>query len=99
MRYSSDRAKILVVLESTDALREDDRRFICVILSNTSHQVQFNNVLTEPFSSNAGSPKGDGLSPLLFAIYLEAGRRFSRGCGLGWCSSHMYPHEPFEAIR
>jgi hypothetical protein len=37
--------------------------------------VQFNDILTKPFSSNIGSPQGDGLSPLLFAIYLEAAVR------------------------
>ena len=37
--------------------------------------MQFNDILTKPFSSNIGSPQGDGLSPLLFAIYLEAAVR------------------------
>ena len=67
-----DRAKLLLILESIKGLSEDDRKLIRIMLSNTSLQVQFNNVLTAPFSSNIGTPQGDGLSPLLFAIYLEA---------------------------
>ena len=32
---------------------------------------RFNGIITEPFASNVGSPQGDALSPILFAIYLE----------------------------
>ena len=28
--------------------------------------------MTKPFNTNIGTPQGDGLSPILFAIYLEA---------------------------
>ena len=58
-----DRAKLLVILESIDGLKEDDRRLIRVMLTNTSLQVQFNDILTKPFLSNIGYPQGDGLSP------------------------------------
>ena len=34
-----------------------------------------NNVETEPFTSNIGSPQGDGISGVLFDIYFEASLR------------------------
>jgi hypothetical protein len=37
--------------------------------------------MTAPFQSTIGSPQGDGLSPLLFAIYLEAALRELRARG------------------
>ena len=46
-----------------------------VLLANTKLQVQFNGIVTAPFESNIGSPQGDGLSPMLFALYLEAALR------------------------
>ena len=70
-----DRSKLLGMLESISGLTEDDRRLIRVMLANTSLQVGFNGFLTAPFFSNIGSPQGDGLSPLLFAIYLESAVR------------------------
>ena len=70
-----DRVKLLGILDGISGLTDDDRRLIRVLLANTSLQVEFNGVLTEPFASNIGSPQGDGLSPILFAIYLEAAIR------------------------
>ena len=58
-----------------DRLSKDACRLICVLLANTSLQVVFNGITTEPFASNIGSTQGDALSPLLFAIYLEAAMR------------------------
>jgi hypothetical protein len=46
--------------------------------------VQFNGILTAPFTSNIGSPQGDGLSPILFAMIehrLEQGKRVLAA----WC--------------
>ena len=48
---------------------------IRVLLSNTTLRVSFNGVMTDPFVSTIGSPQGDGLSPILFAIYLETALR------------------------
>ena len=62
-------------LETIPGLTDDDRQLVRVLLANTSLQVTFNGIMTEPFQSNIGSPQGDGLSPLLFAIYLEAAIR------------------------
>ena len=44
--------------------------------------MQFNGILAAPFTSNIGSPQGDGLSPILFAIYLEAAIQSLRSHGL-----------------
>ena len=70
-----DRAKLMSILNDVPGLTDDDRRLIRVLLANTSLQVEFNGVMTNPFVSTIGSPQGDGLSPILFAIYLEAAIR------------------------
>ena len=64
-----NRDKLMTILESIPEITDDDRQLIRILLSNTSLQVQFNGILTAPFQSTIGSPQGDGLSPLLFAIY------------------------------
>ena len=53
-------------------IEEDEFRLIRVLLAKTKLQVLLNGIVTAPFESNIGSPQGDALSPLLFAIYLEA---------------------------
>ena len=70
-----NREKLMSILETIPGLTDDDRQLIRILLANTSLQVQFNGVMTAPFQSTVGSPQGDGLSPLLFAIYLEAALR------------------------
>jgi len=37
--------------------------------------VRFEDVLADPFTTTIGTPQGDGLSPVLFAIYLEKAMR------------------------
>ena len=76
-----NRDKLMTILESIPEITDDDRQLIRILLSNTSLQVQFNGILTAPFQSTIGSPQGDGLSPLLFAIYLEAALRELRERG------------------
>ena len=71
----------MAILETIPGLTDDDRHLIRILLANTSLQVQFNGVMTAPFQSTIGSPQGDGLSPLLFAIYLEAALREFRARG------------------
>lgn len=51
---------------------------IRVLLSNTSLKIRFNGIITDAFNSNIGSPQGDALSPILFAIYLEYALRLLR---------------------
>jgi hypothetical protein len=49
------------------------------LLATTTLQVGFNNERSEPFTTNIGSPQGDSLSPVLFAIYFECALRVLRG--------------------
>ena len=46
------------------------------LLENTCLKVSWNDKSTQtPFETNIGIPQGDGLSPILFTIYLEAALR------------------------
>ena len=63
------REKLLEILSSF--LNSDEIRMIRLLLSNTTLKIKLNNVNTEPFESNIGSPQGDALSGTLFNIYFE----------------------------
>ena len=63
-----DRAKLLEILNSVADIHDDDIRLIRVLLADTVIHVHFNGISTKPFTSNIGSPQGDGLSPVLFPI-------------------------------
>ena len=53
-------------------VEEDELRLIQFLLSNTHINTRINNAdINTPFTSNVGTPQGDGLSPVLFTIYLE----------------------------
>ena len=52
-------------------LDEDEIRMIRFLLTNTTLEIKMNNIETQPFESNIGSPQGDGLSGTLFNIYFE----------------------------
>ena len=53
-------------------VEEDELRLIQFLLSNTHINTRINNAeINAPFTSNVGTPQGDGLSPVLFTIYLE----------------------------
>ena len=69
-----DRQKLLEILQNI--LEEDEIRIIRFLLSNTTISVKVNGSSKPlPFKSNIGVPQGDGLSPVLFTIYLEAALR------------------------
>ena len=54
-------------------LEEDELRLIQFLLSDTSISIKINGASRDmPFLSNIGTPQGDGLSPVLFIVYLEA---------------------------
>ena len=53
-------------------LHEDEVRMVRLLLSNTTLEIR---IETEEFVSNIGSPQGDGISGILFNIYLESLRR------------------------
>ena len=67
------RHKLLEELEKF--LEEDEIRMIRLLISNTTITVRTNEVMSEPFTSNLGSPQGDGLSGTLFNITLESALR------------------------
>ena len=52
-------------------LDEDEIRMIRFLLTNTSLEIKMNDIETQPFESNIGSPQGDGLSGTLFNVYFE----------------------------
>ena len=65
-----DRDILLQILKNI--VEEDERRFIQFLLSNTHINTRINNAdINAPFTSNVGTPEGDGLSPVLFTIYLK----------------------------
>ena len=67
-----NRKELLHILAEEVALEEDELRLIRFLLSKTVIQMKVN-AATENFSftANTGTPQGDGLSPVLFIIYLE----------------------------
>ncbi|GFS08575.1 endonuclease-reverse transcriptase [Elysia marginata] len=74
-----NRNKILTILE--DILEEDELRLVRFLLSNTTLETRINKAdIQAPFNfnSNIGTPQGDGLSPVLFTIYLEHALRKTR---------------------
>ena len=52
-------------------LDEDETRMVRFLLTNATLEIKMNNLETQPFESNIGSPQGDGLSGTLFNIYFE----------------------------
>ena len=65
-----DRDILLQILKNI--VEEDELRLIQFLLSNTHINTRINNAdINAPFTSNVGTPQGDGLSPVLFTIYLE----------------------------
>ncbi len=63
------RAKLLEIAKRE--LDQDAVRLISVLLSSTTAKVRLGKVVSEPFTLDIGSPQGDGLSPVLFVLYLE----------------------------
>ena len=69
-----DRPLLINVFEKI--LNNDEIMMIRKLLTNTCLKVRWNGKSTQtPFKTNIGIPQGDGLSPILFTIYLEAALR------------------------
>ena len=66
-----DRDILLQILKKT-SLKKTNSDSYSSYLSNTHINTRINNAdINAPFTSNVGTPQGDGLSPELFTIYLE----------------------------
>ena len=65
------RHKLMEILEHDVKLNDDELRICHSLLAQTTIQVRLGKVLSSSFQSTIGTPQGDGLSPILFAIYLE----------------------------
>ena len=62
--------KLMQIVKDEVKLEEDEIRLCLSLLAETNLKV-----LSDPFQTILGSPPGDGLSPILFAIYLESALR------------------------
>ena len=63
------REKLIEIINTF--LDEDDTRIIRFLLTNTTLEIKMNNVETQTFESNIGSPQGDGLSGTLLMFTLN----------------------------
>ena len=64
-----NREDLLKILK--EIVKEDELKLIQFLLSNTQINTRTNKADIEaPFTSNIGTPQGDGLSPVLFTVYL-----------------------------
>ena len=63
------REELLKILSKV--VGDDELRMIRLLLSDTTLDIKMNGVTTTKFPSNIGSPQGDGISGVLFNIYLE----------------------------
>ena len=80
MTAAFDTIKLAELLEILKTFIHDDEvRMIQLLLSNTTLDIKMNGVETKKFESNIGSPQGDGVSGVLFNIYLENTLRELRG--------------------
>lgn len=66
-----DRSLLIQRLSRKPGVTEDDVRLVAYLLADTRLQVRIDNELSEAFTSNLGTPQGDGLSPFLFLFYLN----------------------------
>ena len=83
-----DRTKLINVCETF--LDEDELRLLQVLLSDTSLEL-FCGKFSTSIPTLVGSPQGDGLSPTLFIIYLEAALREVREALV--IKTHKHPSE------
>lgn len=68
-----NREKLVQVLQTF--VGTDELKLIELLLADTNNQIRLDGMLGDVFSTATGVPQGDSLSPILFAIYLEAALR------------------------
>ena len=70
-----NREKLLQVLRSEQIANDDEVRIIRYLMANTTLEVKIESFKSPAFPTTKGIPQGDGLSPVLFTVYLEAALR------------------------
>ena len=70
-----NREKLLQVLLSAQIANDDEVRIIRYLMANTTLEVNVESSKSPAFPTTTGIPQGDGLSPVLFTVYLEAALR------------------------
>ena len=83
-----DRSKLLSILKSI--LSPDELHMIYILLNNTKLQIRYDGELGETFTSDVGVPQGDGLSPILFTLYLAKSLGPSSNYLQSTLSDHSY---------
>ena len=66
------RQRLLDILLNDVGLAEDEMRICQSLLANTNLKVKIQEFLSDPFETTVGTPQGDGLSPILFVVFLES---------------------------
>ena len=66
-----DRKLLLTALKDVKDITTSELQMIQFLMSNTTLQVKVDGQIGERFHTRTGIPQGDGLSPILFAFYLE----------------------------
>ena len=67
-----DRGKLLEILKNI--IKPNNLRIIYTLLNGTGINVRFGSITTR-VNTEIGSPQGDGLSLILFVVYMEAALR------------------------
>ena len=93
-----DREKLMEILKAEVQLEEDEFRLCQSLLADTNLKVKLGEAMSDPFQSTIGTPQGDGLSPILFAIYLESALREVRATASEWPRPIEDIGLPLEAI-
>ena len=97
-----DRPLLINVLEKI--LNNAEIMMTRKLLTNTCLKVRWNGRSTQtPFETNIGIPQGDGLSPILFKIYLEAALRTFKSkvtnhMKLGHSYTNLQPLKPAKMV-
>ena len=93
-----DRAKLMTILKDEVGLEEDEMRLCQSLLANTNLTVKLGAALSTSFETTIGTPQGDGLSPILFAIYLESALKEVRAEASTWLMPAEDRRLPPEAL-
>ena len=82
-----DRGKFLFILEGLVDI--DSQRMARMLMAGTTLRVVTRGKLGKAFPTTMGCPQGDGLSPVIFTVYLEAAMREVRALDCALYSHHI----------